>query len=213
MRWSRTCILNAACALFVAALLSPGGARADPADPPACTGGPGALSDAQREVYQSLAAGAPGDAFYQALAKRTGRPLACTRSGGDEGGLGLAYRFAPGIYDSTRATLTFSAQPDIELSEQRVEWRDGGGELAPAYADAQFPKGSLFDREAMRLLEAEEKTAFAKGCGIAWEKQVHEMAEDGATAQIVYKGRTCNCQAGKVYKGKALVGLFFRSAC
>jgi len=155
---------------------------------PICTG---SLDDAPpelREVYQSFADGVISGPFFLAIAKQLGAPQNCTRTADGDSGLSLAYVFASGA-------LTARLQPDIEFYEQRLDLR------------------GLSEDDAARLLRAEEKAAFSDGCEISWASPTTENSSIDSSRTVTYRGDTCNCQAGKLYDGNTLIGLFFRSAC
>lgn len=161
-----------------------GGAAEDTA--PRCTGSLAAAPDALRQSYAPLVQSVVDGPFYKALVKRSGAPQSCTRAVGDDG-LTVDFRAPRG------GRLTARIQPEIELSETRLELR------------------GLSDAAAKRLLRAEEKAAFSDGCGIAWDSPEKEPAAGGGA--VAWHGDTCNCQARALRQGDKPVVLTFRSAC
>ena len=70
-------------------------------------------------------------------------------------------------------------------------------------------------QSALALLKSAEKELYgAEGCGIRWNSPKREPDDQHpGSSQVVYKGKTCNCQARVVYENNVIVAVLIRSAC
>jgi hypothetical protein len=137
------------------------------------------------EFRQSIEAGP-----LYAMAADEGALAAC-RISREATRLVLEYSFANG------ASLRAERDPTIEYAEQDVRF------ASPREADP-----------AAALARAEQASFGASGCGIDWRQGTAEPAAAAPSAETVYRGDLCNCQA-RVRRDAAgrVVGLIFRSAC
>lgn len=154
---------------------------------------PGALSGAPQALeaeYPAFKRQVEAGPFYRLLTARLGSPKLCLRDV-TAGALRLVYEFRDG------GRLEARTDPRIGLSDQRLALH------------------GLSQGDARTVLQETERDAFGQdGCGIPWTSSPARDRSDGSdTAELVYRGDLCNCQARMVYRQSRLVRLVFRTAC
>ncbi len=147
---------------------------------------PAARQSAFRQYQKTVESGV----FYRELVSKLGNPQSCRKSIDDQN-MSLSYTFR------SDARLDAHFDSSIEYSEQRM----------------QLP--GLTSDSALALLKAAEKDLYgANGCGIQWKRSKRETDDQHpGSSQVVYKGKTCNCQARVVYDHNAIVAVLLQSAC
>jgi hypothetical protein len=134
-----------------------------------------------------------GGFLFQTLQRRVGPPLSCRVVDVEPPNVSIVWSFAK------EAAFTVDLSPGAESVRQTV--------VMPG----------LSEGEALGLLKAGEKRfASPDGCGIDWSKPVRENKSAwiaGATNDVVYLGKFCNCQARITYRGQNVIGLTMGLAC
>jgi len=124
------------------------------------------------------------------MKSKLGDPASCSLEQSDAD-VTLTVTFAHG------ATLKFLNNQVLELATQ----------------EAALPAGSavVSRDEAVKALKATEKEGSPKGMGVNWARLMGPVP--AGSADVVAEGKTCNAKAHVQYRGGAVVGFGFSTAC
>jgi len=182
--------LGRLCTTALALLLAPSPGLANPAQQSSPSSKPSDCSSTADPNVLALQKSTNAGPFYKELLRRYGKPISCTLEV-DSGKTRLTYAFRG------PAQLVMQVDPEIELSEERMQVRRMDG------------------KKAMELLKAAEKDSYPPdGCGIAWNRPAEETpGTSPGSREAVYRGTDCNCQARVAFQNNYAVSLVVKSAC